>query len=96
MRSDRKTMAYTMTEMMSNDLRETIANIKVPVLVMSAWAPNPQYPAFTKESGLKTYEDQYKACKSCTIHITDHSKHFIMYDEPQWFYKELDTFIAAK
>lgn len=96
MHSDRRTMAYTMTEMMSNDLRETVANIKVPVLVMDAWAPNPQYPAFTQEHALKAYQDQYKACKTCTVHITDYSKHFIMYDEPQWFYKELDTFIGAK
>ena len=93
--SDKKTMAYSMMEMMGNDLRGTIAKITVPVLVMDAWAPNAQYPQFTKEYALQTYADQYKECKTCTVHITDHSKHFIMYDEPTWFYKELDTFIAA-
>ncbi len=93
--SDKKTMAYSMTEMLGNDLRGTIAKISVPVLVMDAWAPNAQYPQFTKEYARQAYTDQYKECKTCTVHITDRSKHFIMYDEPAWFYKELDTFIGA-
>lgn len=35
--SDRKTMAYTVNELMTNDLRDDIANIEVPVLVLGAW-----------------------------------------------------------
>ncbi|RYE21143.1 MAG: alpha/beta hydrolase [Sphingobacteriaceae bacterium] len=76
--SDRKTMAYTMCEMLGHDLRESIAAIQVPVLIMAAYAPSVQYPQYTKEYALATYQQQYKACKSCEVHISPPAKHFIM------------------
>jgi len=30
-----------------------------------------------------------------TIRINDLSKHFIMYDEPQWMYGQMDEFLAG-
>jgi N-formylmaleamate deformylase len=93
--SDKKTMAYTMYEMLGNDIRASIAAIKVPVLVMAAFAPIPQYPQFTKEYVLTSYRQQYQACKTCEVRVTPSSKHFIMYDAPLWFYQEIDTFINA-
>jgi len=46
-------------------------------------------------------EDQYKKLSSgnganLTIAINDSSKHFIMYDEPQWFYDQVDHWLAMK
>ena len=96
-KSDKKTMAYTMTEMMSKDLRKKIADIKIPVLVLAAFAKVPQYPQFTRESVIALYESQYKACTTCMVHAAeDNTKHFIMYDNPAWLYKEMDSFLAAK
>lgn len=94
-RSDRRTMAYTINEMMGNDLRDTIASIKVPVLVLAAYQPLPQYPQFTKEYVEATFKKQYSQCKTCTIHVSPAAKHFIMYDSPEWFLQEIDTFTKA-
>ena len=91
--SDKKTMAYTMNEMNTKDLRKTISNIKIPVLVLGAYSYIPQYPTYTRESVVKIYGDQYKACSKCTVHVAEgNTKHFVMYDNPKWYFKEMDAF----
>lgn len=95
--SDKKTMAYTMMEMLGKDMRQQIANIKVPVLVLAAFAEQPQYPRFNKQAVTAMYEGQYKQCATCRVHVAEgKTKHFIMYDNPEWMYKEMDSFIAGK
>jgi len=94
-KSDRKTMAYSMSEMMGNDLREGIALIKVPVLVLAAFKPQEQYPQFTKEHVDATFKKQYEKCNKCVIHVSANAKHFLMYDSPEWFLGEIDNFIKA-
>ncbi len=97
MQSDKKTMAYTMIEMLGKDMRQQIANIKVPVLVLAAFAKQPQYPQFNKQAVATMYEEQYKQCSTCRVHVAEgKTKHFIMYDNPEWMYKEMDSFIAGK
>jgi len=91
--SDRKTLAYTITEMMGFDLRTQIAEIKVPVLVMAAYMPVKEYPQFTKEYASSTFTKQYANCSTCKIVVSPPAKHFIMYDAPEWFLQEIDTFI---
>ena len=91
--SDRKTLAYTITEMMGNDLRTQIADIKVPVLAMAAYMPVKEYPQFTKEYASSTFTQQYANCSTCKIVVSPPAKHFIMYDAPEWFLQEIDTFI---
>ena len=96
-KSDKKTMAYAITEMMSKDMRKLISKITVPVLVLAAYHKMPQYPQFTRESVVEVYKDQYKECTKCVVHTADdNTAHFIMYDNPQWFYKEMDTFLKSK
>jgi N-formylmaleamate deformylase len=93
--SDLKTEAWTAMEMMGIDLREKIADINCPVLVMAAYAgPVPQYPEFTREKQLEVYQDQYKKVKQLSVVSPSLSKHFIMYDQPEWFYKQLEQFFA--
>ncbi len=92
-KSDRKTMAYSMAEMFGDDIREDIAKIKVPVLVLAAFKAMPEYPGFTKDYITSTFKEQYKQCTTCTISVSSSAKHFVMYDEPEWFLKEIDNFI---
>ena len=92
--SDRRTFAYTITEMMTNDMRKKVSDITVPVLVLGAYCKVPEYAGYTRESVVSTYTDQYKACGQCTIHVAeDRTKHFIMYDNPDWYFAEVDNFL---
>lgn len=87
-KSDRKTLGSTIVEMSTTDLRKDIANIKSPILVMASLFG-------TREASEKIYNEQYALLKNKTIKVAD-SKHFIMYDQPQWFYNEIDTFLKTK
>ncbi|MEO8515707.1 MAG: alpha/beta hydrolase [Flavobacterium sp.] len=85
--SDRRTLGSTYIEMATTDLRKDIANIKSPILVMASVFQ-------TKENSEKVYGEQYLLLKNKTIKVAD-SKHFIMYDQPQWFLAEIDAFLKS-
>ena len=91
--SDRKTMAYTMAEMMTTDLRDDIANIQSKTLVLAAWDNASMGWFFKKETVLQSYQDQYKNHPNCTVKIADNARHFIMYDNPTWFFQSVDDFL---
>ena len=82
---DRKTLGYTLAEISSTDLRDSIAKIEQPVLVLGSLYGN-------KETSYHVLGQQYRQLPNKTLHVAD-SKHFIMYDQPQWFYKEISTFL---
>jgi len=94
MNSDLKTEAYTATEMMGIDLRETISSISVPVLVLGAFEENPQFPGFTRERMKQVYLSQYQNVKNLRFEVADGSKHFIMYDKPEWMIEQMNDFMA--
>lgn len=83
--SDRRTLGLTLYEISTTDLRQQIARIKQPVLVLGSLYN-------TKANSLRILGEQYSQLANKTIRVAD-SKHFIMYDQPQWFYAELDAFL---
>lgn len=85
MKSDRKTMGNAFYEMSTTDLRNEISKITAPVLVLGS-----NYG--TLDESKKILSEQYKNLKNLTLKIAD-SKHFIMYDQPIWFYSETDQFL---
>lgn len=88
------TVAQAMFEMQTIDLRNDVASIKVPVTVLGAWIAYKNY-GVTHESTLKNFSDQYQHVKKANIQLTDTAKHFIMYDDPQWFFEKMDTFLEG-
>ncbi|QHI37983.1 2-succinyl-6-hydroxy-2,4-cyclohexadiene-1-carboxylate synthase [Kordia antarctica] len=93
-KSDRRTLGFTVFEMLSTDIRDDIQHIKTPTLVLTNWnKPIPQFPNFTRADKLKMYQKQYENCSSCTVKIIDKAEHFIMLDNPTEFYKEVSNFI---
>jgi len=91
-KSDPLTQGEVMYELFSTDLRPDMKNVICPVLVLGDWISYKQYGA-THESVLKSYTDQFRLAKNVSIAINDSSFHFIMYDEPQWFYKQMEVFL---
>jgi N-formylmaleamate deformylase len=99
-RSDQSTQGEVMYELFSQDLRPSMGAIRCPVLALADWSAYKAYGA-TAESVKANLEGQYKKLSALngatlTIAINDSSKHFIMYDEPQWFYEQVDLWLAAK
>ena len=87
-KSDRRTLGSTIIEMSQTDLRQDIAKIKQPILILASLFG-------TKEASQKEYDLQYALLKNKTIKVAN-SKHFIMYDVPEWFYTEVESFLLSK
>ena len=86
LQSDRKTYVYGYTELLKLDLRDKLANIKAETLVLGADFPS-------KEMTLPNFESQFSQLENKEIKIASGSKHFIMFDQPEWFYQEVNNFL---
>lgn len=93
MSSDMKTEAYSSHEMLATDLRERIATIKVPIMVLAAFDYTEMYPQYTLEVAKSTYQSQYAHAKDCELVMAEGAKHFIMWDKPEWMFEKIDNFI---
>lgn len=89
MLSDPKTEAYSSHEMLGNDIRENLRDIKIPITVFAAYDENPNFPMFTKQAVEKTYMAQYQKAPNLQLIIADQSRHFIMLDQELWFHHQL-------
>ena len=84
LKSDRKTLAEIYCQFINTDLRNDISNIKCPTLVLLE-------NAFT---GMKVpIAEQFKNLKNARLEYATKGLHFIMYDDPNWYFKELDQFL---
>ena len=83
LRSDRKTYVYGYTDLLKLDLRQKLANIKVPVYILAANLP------YGKEVATINYKNQYQNLSDYKLHFAENSKHFIMYDQPVWLIDQI-------
>ena len=82
--SDRKTYVYGYIDMLNWDLREEIAKIKIPVVILAATLPS-------LDVVKKTYSEQFRNLPTVTIHYAENAAHFVMYDQPEWYMKQLQS-----
>jgi len=85
--ADRKTYVYGYTDLLKLDLRPVLAKITTETLILGATFP-------TKEISQQTFEKQYTNLKNKTIKLADNSRHFIMFDRPEWFYTQVNNYLA--
>ncbi|QSE96629.1 alpha/beta fold hydrolase [Fulvivirga lutea] len=85
--ADRETYVYGYTDLLKLDLRPELQNIKVKTLILGATFP-------TKEMAQKTFEQQYANLSSKSIVMADDSKHFIMFDQPEWFFEQVNNYLT--
>lgn len=85
--SDRKTFGEMYCDFSNTDLREKIKTIKCPSLILlESYFVN-----------IKTaIEAQYKNLKTADLQYADKGLHFIMYDDKDFYFKQLDKFLTAK
>lgn len=92
--SDRAITSEAMYEMMTTDLRGELGEIKVPVLVLGAWAAYAPYGS-TKESTAAIYKVQYDKLAGVRIEMSEGGYHFLMWDDPQWLQSQVRGFLEA-
>ncbi len=84
--SDRKTYVYGYTELLKLDLKDRLNEVNAETLILGADFPS-------KEAVLPNFESQYANLKNKEIKIATDSRHFIMFDQPQWFHEEVNNFL---
>jgi N-formylmaleamate deformylase len=88
--SDRTAVADALAELIMADLREQLAKIKCPVLVMASYIG---FPMATRESVEANLKRQFAKLVGVVIEVTDRAHHFIMWDDPDWMFGLLDRFL---
>ncbi len=83
-KSDRRTFAELYCDFMNTDLREQIAAVQCPSLILLE-------PSFEKVKG--AIDGQFGKMKNADIRYASKGLHFIMYDDKEWFEKQLNSFI---
>jgi pimeloyl-ACP methyl ester carboxylesterase len=85
--ADRKTWVYGYTDLLKIDLRPSLDKITCTSLILGASFPDVKLAQ-------ENYEKQYLNLSNKTIKMAERSKHFIMFDQPIWFYKTLNDFLV--
>jgi pimeloyl-ACP methyl ester carboxylesterase len=89
--SDKTTVLNAMHDIMATDLRNDVAKIKVPALVLGSWYA---YKDFTTRAAVETtFKTQYQKLNDATIALSDTGLHFLMYDDPQWMFAQMEKFL---
>jgi pimeloyl-[acyl-carrier protein] methyl ester esterase len=88
--SDRRVVAETMAEVMLDDARPRLAQIKAPVTVVYAWDQSMGQPV---ETANDLYGNAYAGLPSANLVRIDGSYHFIMLDQPEAFAREVAAFL---
>jgi pimeloyl-ACP methyl ester carboxylesterase len=91
-RSDPRTVSSAMLFVFTTDLRPDLAKIQAPVLVVAA-DTNGEVPRGPLEA---SWRAQIDAIPRHEIVFVDHSKHFVMLDQPAAFQATLDRFLSGK
>jgi len=83
-KSDRQTMGDAIYELVTTDLRDKIASISAPLLLVLADGGYQQM-----------YRTMVKPIPHHEVVVIAKSKHFVMLDDPRAFYAQLDQFLDA-
>lgn len=92
--SNSDVIARAMGEMYTTDLRPDVQNITIPILVLGSWYAYRDY-GVTKESTTAAFNAQFSTTPNVQIDIADTALHFIFYDDPEWFFSKVDTFLDS-
>jgi N-formylmaleamate deformylase len=89
--SDPATAGAAIYEMMTTDLRQQIAAIKSPVLLLAAadFAPD----TASRKQLVSSYEAQVAKVPQARVVLAERARHFIMLDDPAFLFSTMDAFL---
>jgi pimeloyl-ACP methyl ester carboxylesterase len=83
-RSDRRAIGDAVYEMVATDLSDRVAEITAPVLVIAA------------DGSLQgRIRAQIEPIRDHQMIVLPHARHFVMYDDPDGFYRAIDQFLSS-
>ena len=96
--SDPRTVADSMADLFSLDLRADVARIGAPTLVLGTWAglheQLKQYNVDVPRADfVQTFAEQFAKLPRLHFALSETARHFIMFDDPGWFFEQVDAFL---
>lgn len=89
--SAKEAVAQAMYELYTIDLRQKVANIKAPTLVLGVWWGK-EYGA-SLDAVTQNYASQISKIPQYKLFVHKEAKHFIMYDDQAWMIQKLTDFL---
>ena len=90
-RSDRETVIRAMGTLMASDLRQDVAKVQSPTLVLGTWIAYKDYaPRAATEN---VFRSQYRQLPGVQVVMAETARHFIMYDDPHWLHGQIEQFL---
>lgn len=90
--SDPGTVGRAVAEMMTTDLRDDVARIRTPVLlIMAADALPPELRA----TMLDRYRGQLAAVADARVEVAENARHFVMLDDPDFLHGAVRSFLGG-
>ncbi|UQV45159.1 alpha/beta hydrolase [Janthinobacterium lividum] len=90
-RSNRETVIKAMGTLIASDLRQDVAKVQSPTLVLGTWIAYKDYAPRTAIEA--TFQQQYAQLPGVKVALADTARHFIMYDQPDWMYARIEQFL---
>lgn len=91
--SDQRTVAEAIYELGTTNLTADLAKIRSRSLVLGTWLGMKSFT--TREVVEGNFRKQYAALAGHQFALSDAAQHFIMYDDPTWFFAQLDGFLSS-
>jgi pimeloyl-ACP methyl ester carboxylesterase len=91
--SDRKTLSETLCDQFGSDLRSVFKERKIPILVCSTWYFARKYKNMPLSEADGKMKEMSGDIPNVTHAITEDAKDFIANDQPEWFVKQVNTFL---
>jgi pimeloyl-ACP methyl ester carboxylesterase len=91
--SDRATATAALYDLATVDLRDDIADLKQPMLVLGAWAAYKPFGS-TMESTKAIYTTQYAAVPQVEVRMSQEGYHFLTWDDNSWVNAQIGEFIG--
>jgi pimeloyl-ACP methyl ester carboxylesterase len=91
--SDRATTTAAMYDLMTIDLRDDIAGLTQPVLVLGSWAAYKPYGS-TLESTRAIFDTQYAAVPQVDVRMSQDGYHFLTWDDSEWVNAQINEFMG--
>jgi pimeloyl-ACP methyl ester carboxylesterase len=93
MASDAAVSGQAMYDLLTTDLRPALRDVRVPLTVL--WV-RPQGAPVTEEQMASFYRASYADAPQARLVHVPNAYHFIMWDEPETFQRELRAFLTAR
>lgn len=92
--SDPATVGDVIYTMLTTDLRQDMAKISTPILILGASGGFDSQEQH--QHAQEIYQQQLEKAQHATLLMNTQSKHFIMYDDPTWLFEQVTSFIQGE